>query len=56
MDNDMKGTHYYNIQLHRVFKVGNILHQGNRLMIRSQIQQKSPHLMGELDAKGTIAS
>jgi hypothetical protein len=55
MDTKMKGTHQQNIQLYQVVKVGKLLHQG-KWLTRSQIQQKFPHLMEELDAMGTISS
>jgi hypothetical protein len=55
MDTKMKGTHQQNIQLYQVIKAGKLLHQG-KWLTRSQIQQKFPHLMEELDAMGTISS
>ena len=55
MDTKMKGTHQLNIQLYRVVKAGRFLHQ-SKWLTRSQIQQKFPHLMEEIDAMKTISS
>jgi hypothetical protein len=55
MDTQVKGTRQQRIQLYRVVKAGQLLHQG-KWLTRGQIQQKFPHLMGELNAMETIAS
>lgn len=55
MDIHVKGTHQKKIQLYRVVKEGKLLHQG-KWLIRSQFQQKFPHLMGALNAMDIIAS
>jgi hypothetical protein len=55
VDTKVKGTCQQRIQLYGVVKAGHLLHQGMWLN-QSQIQQKFPHLMGELNAMGTIAS
>jgi hypothetical protein len=55
MDTKKKGTYQQNIQLYRVIKSGQLLHQGKWLTM-SQIQQKFPHLMKELDTMETISS
>jgi hypothetical protein len=55
MDTQVKGTRQQKLQLYRVVKVGQLLHQG-KWLTRGQIQQKFPHLMGELNAMETIAS
>ena len=55
MDTQIKNTRQQNIQLYRVVKAGQILHQG-KWLTRDQVQQKFPHLMEELNAMGTIAS
>ena len=55
MDTQIKHTHQQNIQLYRVVKAGQLLHQG-KWLTRDQVQQKFPHLMEELNALGTIAS
>ena len=44
MDTQIKNTHQQNIQLYRVVKAGQLLHQGMWLT-RDQVQQKFPHLM-----------
>ena len=54
-DMKIKSTRQHNIQLYRVFKAGQLLHQG-KWFTRDQVQQKFPHLMEELNAMGTIAS
>jgi hypothetical protein len=48
MDTQVKGTHQQNIQLYRVVKAGQLLHQG-KWLTKHQVQQKFPHLMGELN-------
>jgi hypothetical protein len=42
------------IQLYRVIKEGQLLHQG-KWLTRGQIQQKFSHLMGELNVMDTIS-
>ena len=55
MDTQVKGTRQQKIQLFRIVKTGQLLHQG-KWLTKSQVQQKFPHLMGELNAMETIAS
>ena len=55
MDTQVKGTRQQKIQLYRVVKVGQLLHQG-KWLTKGQVQQKFPHLMGALNAMETIAS
>jgi hypothetical protein len=55
VDTQVKGTRQQRIQLYRVVKAGQLLHQG-KWLTRGQIQQKFPHLMGALNAMETIAS
>jgi hypothetical protein len=55
VDTQVKGTRQQRIQLYRVVKVGQLLHQG-KWLTQGQIQQKFPHLMGELNAMETIVS
>ena len=55
MDTQIKNTCQQKIQLYRVFKAGQLLHQG-KWLTRDQVQQKFPHLMKELKAMGTITS
>jgi hypothetical protein len=55
VDTQIKGTRQQRIHLYRVVKAGQLLHQG-KWLTRGQIQQKFPHLMGELNAMETIAS
>ena len=55
MDMQIKNTRQQQIQLYRVVKSGQLLHQG-KWFTRDQVQQKFPHLMEELNAMGTIAS
>jgi hypothetical protein len=55
VDTQIKGTRQQRIQLYRVVKAGQLLHQG-KWLTRGQIQQKFPHLMGDLNAMETIAS
>jgi hypothetical protein len=55
VDTHIKGTRQQRIQLYRVVKAGQLLHQG-KWLTRDQIQQKFPHLMGELNAMDVIAS
>ena len=55
MDTQIKNTRQQNIQLYRVVKAGQLLHQG-KWLTRDQVQHKFPHLMEALNAMGTIAS
>jgi len=55
MDTQIKNTRQQNIQLYRVVKAGQLLHNG-KWLTRDQVHQKFPHLMEELNAMGTIAS
>jgi hypothetical protein len=55
VDTQIKGTRQERIQLYRVVKAGQLLHQG-KWLTRDQIQQKFPHLMGELNKMDTISS
>ena len=55
MDMQIKNTCQRKIQLYRVVKAGQILHQG-KWFTKDQVQQKFPHLMEELNAMGTISS
>jgi hypothetical protein len=55
VDTRVKGTRQKKIQLYRVVKGGQLLHQG-KWLTWDQNQQKFPHLMGELNAMETIAS
>ena len=55
VDTQVKGTRQQRIQLYRVVKVGKLLHQG-KWPTQGQIQEKFPHLMGELNTMDTISS
>ena len=55
VDTHIKGTRQQRIQLYQVVKAGQLLHQG-KWLTWGQIQQKFPHLMGELNAMETISS
>ena len=55
VDRYIKGTRQQRIQLYRVVKAGQLLHQG-KWLTRGQIQQKFPHLMGELNEMDNIYS
>jgi hypothetical protein len=55
VDTQIKGTRQQRIQLYRVVKAGQLLHQG-KWLTRGQIQKKIPHMMGELNEMDTIAS
>jgi hypothetical protein len=55
VDTQIKVTQQQRIQLYRVVKARQLLHQG-KWLTRGQIQQKFLHLMGELNAMETIAS
>ena len=55
MDRQVKGTHQQKIQLYRVVKAGQLLHQG-KWLTKGQVQQKFPYLIGELNAMLTISS
>jgi hypothetical protein len=55
MDTQINGTQQQKIHLYQVVKAGKLMHQGNWLT-RGQIQQKFPHLMGDLNSMDTISS
>ena len=55
MDTQVKGTRQKKIQLFHIVKIGQVLHQ-DKWLTKSQVQQKFPHLMGELNTMETIAS
>jgi hypothetical protein len=55
VDRQIKGTRQQRIHLYRVIKAGQLLHQG-KWLTRGQIQQKFPHLMGDLNTMETISS
>jgi hypothetical protein len=55
VDTQVKGTRQQRIQLYRVVKAGQLLHQG-KWLTQGQIQYNFPHLMGELNAMETIVS
>jgi hypothetical protein len=55
MDTQVKGTRQQRIHLYWVVKAGQLLHQG-KWLTQGQIQQKFPHMMGEINAMETIAS
>jgi len=55
MDTQIKHHRQQNIQMYRIVKAGQLLHQG-KWLTSDQVQQKFPHLMEELNAMGTIAS
>ena len=55
MDTQIKHTCQQNIQLYRVVKAGQLLHQG-KWLTKDQVQKNIPHLMEDLHAMGTIAS
>jgi hypothetical protein len=55
VDTQIKVTRQQTIQIYRVVKSGQLLHQG-KWLTWGQIQQKFPHLMGELNAMETISS
>jgi hypothetical protein len=55
VDKQIKRTQNQMIKLYRVVKAGQLMHQ-DKWLTRGQIQQKIPHLMGELNTMGTIAS
>jgi hypothetical protein len=55
LDTQIKGTRQKRIQLYRVVKAGQLLHQG-KWLTRGQIQQTFPHLMGEINVMETISS
>jgi hypothetical protein len=55
VDTQVKGTHQQKIQLYRVIKAGQLLHQG-KWLTQGKIQQKFPHLMGDLTTMETIVS
>jgi hypothetical protein len=53
VDTQIKGTRPQMFQLYWVVKAGKLLHQG-KWLTRGQIQQKFPHLMGEINAMEKI--
>ena len=55
MDKQTKSTRTQNIQLYRVVKAGQFLHQG-KWITKDQVQQKFPHLMEEFKGLRTINS
>jgi len=55
VETQIKDTRQQRIQLYQVILAGQLLHQG-KWLTRGQIQQKFPHLMGELNAIDTISS
>jgi hypothetical protein len=55
VDRHIKGTQQQRIQLYQVVKAGQLLHQG-KWLTWGQIQQKFPHLMGDLNVMETIDS
>ena len=55
MDTQIKNTYQQKIQLYRVVKEGQFLHQG-KWLTKDQVQQKFHHLREELNTMGTIAS
>jgi hypothetical protein len=55
MEKHVNGTHQQRIQLYRVFKAGQLLHQG-KWLTRGKIQHNFPHLMGTLNVMDTITS
>jgi hypothetical protein len=55
IDTQVKGTRQQKIQLFRIVKIRQLLHQG-KWLTKSQVQQTFPHLMGELNAMETIPS
>jgi hypothetical protein len=54
VDTQVKGTWQQRIHLYRIVKSGHLLHQG-KWLTRGQIQQKLPHLKGELNTMNTIS-
>jgi hypothetical protein len=55
VETHINGTQQQRIQLYRVVKAGQLLHQG-KWLTRGQIQQKFSHMMGEHNEMETIAS
>lgn len=55
MDTHINNTHQQKIQLYRVVKAIQLLHQ-RKWLTMDQVQQKFPHLTVELNAMETIAS
>jgi hypothetical protein len=55
IDAKMKGTNQQNIQIYQVIKVGQLIQQG-KCLTKIRIQQKSPYILRELEAMGTISS
>jgi hypothetical protein len=54
VDTHIKGTRQQRIYLYRVVKAGQLLHQG-KWITEGQIQEKFPHMMGELNEMDTIS-
>jgi hypothetical protein len=55
VDTQIKVNQQQRIHLYRVIKAGQLLHQ-DKWLTQGQIQQKFPHLMGELNEMETIYS
>jgi hypothetical protein len=55
VEKNVKVTHQQRIQLYRVVKAGQLLHQG-KWITWGQIQQKIPHMMGEINSMEKIDS
>ena len=55
MDTYINNTRQKRIQLYRVVKSGQILHE-DKWFTKDQVQQKFPHLMEDLHTMGTISS
>jgi len=55
METQVKNTFQQKIQLYRVVKASQLLHQG-KWLTSDQVQQKFPHLMEAVNTMGTIAS
>jgi hypothetical protein len=55
VEKQIKGTQQQRIHIYRFVKAWQLLHQG-KWLTRGQIQQKFPHLIGEINAMETIAS
>jgi hypothetical protein len=54
LDTQVKGTRQQRIQLYRVVKARQFLHQG-KWLTQGQIQHNVSHLMGELNTMDTIS-
>jgi hypothetical protein len=55
LDTEIQGTRQKGFHLYRVVKAGQLLNQG-KWLTRGQIQQKFPHMMGELNTMEIISS